>query len=145
MLEEIEAGPPPGWDHAAAWAERMRAWAARCERIVVLSASQVERVERLLGIEAERCVRIPNGFDPHRFTRRGIDRAAHWARHLVRSPRGWAPGQEPGSIRYREKDLAAFEPGHPVLLYVGRFTAVKRVGLLIRAHPPAQEGFRRPA
>ena len=64
MLEEIEEGPPEGWDHAEAWAERMRRWAERCERLVLLSETQRERAERLLGVDAERCVVLPNGFDP---------------------------------------------------------------------------------
>src|SRR3954464_10851108 len=42
MLERIADGPPPSWAHADAWAQRMRAWAHRCERILVLSRSQVE-------------------------------------------------------------------------------------------------------
>jgi glycosyltransferase involved in cell wall biosynthesis len=49
-------------------------------------------------------------------------------------------------VRYRTRDiLPAFAPGHPVLLYVGRFTAVKRVDVLIRAHARAQKRFRRRA
>src|SRR3954464_9193394 len=34
MLREIESGPPEGWDHAEAWAERMRGWAQACERLL---------------------------------------------------------------------------------------------------------------
>src|SRR5688500_5280851 len=30
MLEEIQAGPPPTWTHAVAWAERMSRWAQSC-------------------------------------------------------------------------------------------------------------------
>jgi glycosyltransferase involved in cell wall biosynthesis len=66
----------------------------------------------------------------------------------VEEPHGWAPDGEPGSIGYREEDLAPFgsdEKPNPVLLYVGRFTEVKRVGLLIEAHARAREGFHRPA
>src|SRR3954453_19812858 len=37
MLNEIAAGPPPGWQHAQAWAERMRRWARSSERLFVLS------------------------------------------------------------------------------------------------------------
>src|SRR2546421_633180 len=50
MLRDIEEGPPAGWDHAKAWAERMRAWAGRCERLLVLSRDAVERVPDLLGV-----------------------------------------------------------------------------------------------
>src|SRR5436190_6946338 len=50
MLEEIQQGPPDGWDHAAAWAQRMRGWAQRAQRLLVLSESQLDRVEALLGV-----------------------------------------------------------------------------------------------
>ena len=144
MLDEIADGRG-SWPHAAAWTQRMRRWAARCERLIVLSDSQVERAERLLGVDPSRCVRVPNGFDPETFAPRVIDRMAFWRRHLVQEPRGWAPGAEAGSVAYSEDDLRAFAGEDPVLLYVGRFTAVKRIGLLIEAHARAQAAFERPA
>ena len=103
MLERIAAGPPPSWAHADAWAERMRRWAARAERLLLLSPSQLERVETLLGVDAGRCVVCPNGFDPDRFAPREIDRAAHWRTHLVEQPRGWRPREDAGSLRYTER------------------------------------------
>src|SRR5215210_5120382 len=142
MLEAIEEGAP--WPHGAAWAERMRAWAGRCARLIVLSDNQVERAERLLGVDAERCVQVSNGFDPERFHPRALDKAAHWRRHLVDAPQGWRPGAEAGSVGYRAADVEAFAAG-PVLLYVGRFTAVKRIGLLIEAYARARGTFERPA
>jgi glycosyltransferase involved in cell wall biosynthesis len=132
MLERIAAGAPVTWAHAAAWAERMRRWAARCARILLLSASQMERAERLLGIDPARCVIAPNGFDPQRFAPRPIDRAAHWREHLVTHPRGWRAGGGEGSLAYTEADIAPLARA-PVLLTVGRFTEVKRMGLLVRA------------
>ena len=63
MLDAIVADPGR-WAHGEAWAERMREWAAGCRRLIVLSASQVERAERLLGVDPARCVRVANGFDP---------------------------------------------------------------------------------
>jgi glycosyltransferase involved in cell wall biosynthesis len=137
MLERIAAGAPPSWTHAAEWAARMRHWAARAERLVLLSPSQVPRVEALLGIGAERCVVCANGFDPDRFAPRPVDRAAHWREHLVVNPRGWRPGEGEGSVRYTEAEIAPLAEG-PVLLAVGRFTAVKRLGLLVRAFARAQ-------
>ncbi len=122
MLEAIEDGPPLHWPYAERWAERMRRWAQSCERLIVLTKSQVERVERLLGVDPERCTLVPNGFDPRHFDRRPVDRLAHWRCHLG------------------ERDLEAFAQG-PVLLYVGRFTAVKRLGLLIAAYERARVGF----
>jgi glycosyltransferase involved in cell wall biosynthesis len=138
MLEAIEDGAP--WPHGAAWAERMRGWAARAARLIVLSDNQVHRAEHLLGIDGARCVQVSNGFDPELFYPREVDRAAHWRRHLVDEPQGWRPGEEAGSVGYDAADLEAFVTG-PVLLYVGRFTAVKRVGLLIEAYARARTEF----
>jgi glycosyltransferase involved in cell wall biosynthesis len=145
MLEEIAAGPPAGWDHAAAWVQRMRRWARRCARLVLLSESQRERAVRLLAIDPDRCMVLPNGFDPRAFHPRAVDRAAHWRHHLVDAPRGWRPGAEEGSVAYAAQDLAPLTGGDPVLLYVGRFTAVKRVGLLVRAFARARAGGMRAA
>ena len=137
MLERIATGPPETWTHAAAWAERMRGWAHRAERLLLLSPSQLARVERLLGIGADRCVVSPNGFDPERFAPRPIDRAVHWREHLVAHPRGWRPGEAEGSVRYTEADIAPLAED-PVLLAVGRFTEVKRLPLLVRAFARAR-------
>jgi glycosyltransferase involved in cell wall biosynthesis len=144
MLEEIDSGPPPGWTHAGAWAERMRRWAHRCERLVVLSETQIARAERLLGIDPERCIVLPNGFDPERFHRLDVDRAALWRRYLVDEPQGWRPGGEAGSVRYTVEEADRIAAG-PVVLNVGRFTAVKRVGLLIEAFAAAQRQLVEPA
>ncbi len=146
MLREIDEGPPPGWDHAQAWAERMRGWARACERLLVLSPDAVRRVPDLLGVEPERVVWAPNGFDPKGFDRRPADdRVAHWRRWLVEEPRGWEPGGDPGSVAYGDEQLEPFRAGGPVMLYVGRYTEVKRIPLLIRAHARARERFERPA
>lgn len=145
MLEEIAEGNPHEWPHADAWAERMRRWAQACERIIVLSPRQHERVERLLDVSPQLCVEVSNGFDPTRFDRHPVDRRAHWRKHLVSEPQGWRPGaEEAGSVRYEEADLDVFDDDAPVLLYVGRFTSVKRVNLLIRAHAQARKSFDRP-
>jgi glycosyltransferase involved in cell wall biosynthesis len=136
MLEQLEPEHP--------WRRRMGEWARRCERLILLSDSQAARVEPLLGVDPERCERIPNGFEPTAFDLRpGFDRPAHWRRHLVESPRGRRPGRSGvGSVAYPAHEVDdAFAAGHPVLLYVGRFTAVKRVGLLIEAHQRALRSF----
>jgi glycosyltransferase involved in cell wall biosynthesis len=130
MLEQIEAGAPPGWAYAEEWARRLRRWAAACERIVVNDRDGLERAARLLGLGEERFACIPNGFDPA-FSPGPVDRRAHWRRHLVEQPHGWRPGNGPGSVSYKERDLEAL--AGTVLLSVGRFTAVKRLPLLIEA------------
>jgi glycosyltransferase involved in cell wall biosynthesis len=147
MLEAI-ARDPGRWAHGPEWAERMRGWAAACPRLIVLSDSQVARAEALLGVDPARCVRVANGFDPATFTPRHVDHRAHWRRHLVDEPQGWAPGEEAGSIRYAPEELEAFsdDAGEtPVLLYVGRYTEVKRIGVLIEAYAAARPRLARRA
>ena len=141
FLEQVAGGPPAGWPYAERWAERMRQWAARCRSLVATSAEGVTRAAALLDVPAERMALVPNGVDTERFVPGSVDRAAHWRRHLVERPKGWRPGAGPGSVGYAEHDLGAFAQG-PVLLYVGRFTAVKRVPLLVRAYARAQTRFR---
>jgi glycosyltransferase involved in cell wall biosynthesis len=143
MLEAIEADPAR-WPYARAWAGRLRDWAAVCRALILLSPSQIARVEQLLGLPGDRCTPIANGFDPDTFRPRHVDHVAHWRRALVEEPRGWAPGEEAGSVRYGEADLEAFD-GTPVLLYVGRYTEVKRLPLLIEAYAAACERFERRA
>ncbi len=142
MLEAIDRDPGR-WAFGPAWADRLRDWAAGCRRLIVLTETQVERAERLLDVPADRYVLVPNGFDPETFTPRRVDRDAVWRRLLVDEPRGWAPGEEAGSVRY--DDVDAFRDDAPVLLYVGRFTEVKRLPLLIEAYARARPGFARPA
>ena len=143
MLEEIADGPPAGWTHAEAWAERMRRWAAGCERLIVLSPSQFPRAQRMLGLDSGRMVVLPNGFDPRAFVRRDIDRAALWRDALVEAPRGSRPGQPAGSVRYRVEDLTPLLDG-VVVLTVSRFSAVKRLPLLIEAFAKARDRARTP-
>jgi glycosyltransferase involved in cell wall biosynthesis len=141
MLERIADGPPEGWHHAEAWERRMRRWALSCERVLLLSHSQLERAERVLGIDPRRCVIAPNGFDPERFSRRTVDRAAFWRHALVEDPQGWRPGHDEGSVSYRPEQAAAVAES-PVLLSVSRFTEVKRLGLLVRSFVRAREALR---
>src|SRR5215208_3075347 len=144
MLREIDKGLRPEWAHADDWVERMRRWASRCRRLFVLSPDAIRRAPALLGIEPDKLVWAPNGFDPAAFDRRPLNRAErldHWHEWLVDDPRGWAPGGEPGTVRYDESDLEAFSGLGPVLLYVGRYTEVKRIPLLIRAYAHAKPHF----
>jgi glycosyltransferase involved in cell wall biosynthesis len=140
MLERIDAGAPASWSHAERWRQRMIGWARACPRMLAAPGG-VDRAVDLLGLERERVVALPNGFAPELFRPRDIDRLAHWRRHLVEEPRGWVPGEAAGSVAYRDEDLVPFADG-VVLVYVGRFTEVKRVPLLIRAYARAQRRFR---
>ena len=142
MLEEEE---PDRWPHLEAWRDRMREWAGRCELLIVASRSHTQRIRDALGIDPGRCVVVPNGFDPETFRPRHVDRLEFWHEHLVREARGWRPGEAPGSVRYAEDDLRGFAGDGPVLLYVGRFTAVKRLPLLIEAYAAIRPELARPA
>jgi glycosyltransferase involved in cell wall biosynthesis len=93
---------------------------------------------KLLDVPRARVVALPNGVDVELFTRRAIDRDAFWRRVLVEEPRGWLPGEEEASMHYRESDVAALAAG-PVVIYVGRFTEVKRLDVLISAFARVQE------
>jgi glycosyltransferase involved in cell wall biosynthesis len=144
MLERIAAGAPETWRHADAWVQRMRRWAQRCERILLLSRTQLDRAARLLDVDRARCVIAPNGFDPERFAPRVVDRAAFWRTALHDEPRGWRPGGEEGSVAYTHEQAAAVASA-PVLVSVSRFTEVKRIGLLIRAFAGARKALGAPA
>jgi glycosyltransferase involved in cell wall biosynthesis len=122
----------------------MRAWAHDAHTLIVPSKPQLPRVERLLGTDLGRCVVLPNGVDIGLFDRVEVDRREHWDRHLVADPHGWEPGGEEGSIRYEAAD-AQRVADHPVVLYVGRFTEVKRLELLIEAWSEAEDRLHCPA
>jgi len=139
MLEAIERDATL-WEHGPVWAERMRGWAARCSRLVVAPGNR-DRAAALLGVAADRFVVLPNGFDPLTFRPLDVDRGAVWRRVLVDEPRGWRPGEDAGSVRYGDRVLDALGSG-PVIVYVGRFTEVKRLGLLLEAFAHARERMR---
>lgn len=144
MLERIAAGPPDSWAYADAWAERLRRWARACERLILLSESQVARATELLGVDRSDCVVVPNGFDAERFRPAGVDREAFWRHQLVERSQGWAPGEPAGSVAYDDAAVAALSEA-VVLIAVGRFTEVKRLTLLIEAFEQARRRARRPA
>jgi len=141
MLEQIEHGPPAGWKFAEQWRERLLGWAADCQRLMV-SPAGLERARRLLGVDPERLVPLANGFDPGVFRPSEIDRFAHWRRHLVEHPTAKDPAGE--SIRYAEDEIEVLRDG-VVMLYVGRFTEVKRLPFLLEAFASARRRFDRPA
>jgi glycosyltransferase involved in cell wall biosynthesis len=137
MLENLLGGPAAGGPHAAAWARRLRRWAAGSARLVVAPGNR-HRAARLLGIDPSRLAPLANGFDPRLFAPREVDRAAVWRETLVDAPRGWRPGGEPGSVAYDASVVERITAG-PVLLYVGRFTEVKRLPLLLEAFADVRE------
>jgi len=114
MLEQLESGSPPAdLRRAGVWVERLRRWAADCERLIVGDEKGAARAARLLDLAIERFTVIPSGFDPV-FRPRVVDRDALWRRTIGVAPRG------------------------TIFVYVGRFTAVKRLPLLIEAFATAR-------
>jgi glycosyltransferase involved in cell wall biosynthesis len=109
MLEKIAAGAE--WPYAERWATRLRTWARHCARLLVVPAG-IERARKLLGVT--QLVALPNGVDIELFDRQDVERTAFWGGTDV-------------------------DPGATILLYVGRFTAVKRLDRLIEAYARARE------
>jgi D-inositol-3-phosphate glycosyltransferase len=151
MLDRFDRLSPeqhdsPDWRFAEHWSKRLRAAADRSDRVIVISPHQRDEAHRLLGIGFERIEWIPNGVDTERFERSDLtveQRLARWRRWLVEDPHGWDESGEPGTIRYGEGDLTQFVEARtgeplPVLLFVGRFLAMKRVPLLVRAYARAR-------
>ena len=115
----------------------MRAWAARCERLVV-APGNLDRAVELLGVEPGALRRAaqrlrPAGVPaarrrpPRRLAAGARRRAARLAsRRGGRQRRATARPRSPRSSR------------GPVILYVGRFTEVKRLPLLLEAFADAR-------
>ncbi len=137
MLEAIDAGLGARWRHADAWAERLRGWAARSSRLIVATPGGRGRAHEVLGVEPGRLEVVPNGVDATRFSAGAVDRADLWHRVLADLPLGWRPGEPPGSWRAAPAAIDALARD-VTFLYVGRFTEVKRVPLLIEAFTRAR-------
>jgi glycosyltransferase involved in cell wall biosynthesis len=148
MLRVIEAGgAPPRWRYAGAWDRRLRGWARRCALLVVPPGAEAEAA-LLLGVERAKLRGLSSGVELESFSPRPLpagERLAFWRRWLVEQPLGWDQTGRPGSIAYAAEELAPFGAGDIVLLYVGRYTAVKRLPLLISAHARALERLGKPA
>jgi glycosyltransferase involved in cell wall biosynthesis len=136
MLEEIDRGPPPTWTHARQWAGRLREWAHRCQRLVVVP-SGVQRAEQVLGVSPEQLCPLDGGVDVELFAPRSVNREQFWQQVLVSNPQGWLRGQGPGSARYTPDHVARLASG-TAIVYCGRYTAVKRLDLLISAFGQAR-------
>ncbi len=137
------------WRFGAHWDRNLTGAARRSDRLIVASPQDREEALRLFAVDPARVEAIPNGVDTDRFTARplsGAPRLAQLRRWLVEDPQGWDETGAPGSVRYRDRDLAAFGDGTgPVLVFVGRFLGVKRVPLLLRAYRRARPRMHQPA
>jgi glycosyltransferase involved in cell wall biosynthesis len=146
LLRALQAGPPPGWRYAARWAARFRRWAQQCALLVVPPGAEIEAT-LLLGLQRGRLRSLPSGVDLERFRARPLareERLAFWRRWLIEQPQGWDESGRPGTVAYSDEELAPFRAGGPVFVYVGRYTAVKRLPLLIVAHARALARLRSP-
>ncbi|MEO5679526.1 MAG: glycosyltransferase family 4 protein [Acidimicrobiales bacterium] len=138
------------WRHGEHWLQHLRTQAARADHVVTVSPPDAVTAVSLLGLPAERVTAIPNGVDTGRFAPRRLsveERRACFRRWLVTDPQGWEEGGDPGSVAYAEADvdrLLGPTGDGVVLVYVGRFTAAKRVPLLVRAFTRARARATRP-
>jgi glycosyltransferase involved in cell wall biosynthesis len=147
MLQRIAAGAP--WAHGDAWAGRMRRWAAGSVRVLVSSEPARAEAVRALDLAPEAVDVVPNGVDLRVFDGRRAspeERATLWPRWLCDEPQGWSPAdRRPGSIAYTRAEIAPLlDPSAVTVLFVGRFTAVKRAAMLVRAHARARQELGRP-
>ena len=115
--------------------ERMRRWAARCERLIVLSRPHVAAPAACSASTRGAAWSSPTASTP-----RSSTPPRRPPRLLAPAPRreaaGWAPGEARAPSATPRTTCAASPADGPVLLYVGRFTAVKRLPLLIEAYAP---------
>ncbi len=140
----------PQWRHGEFWLAHLRRQAALADHLVVVSPPDRATAISLLGLEASRVTAVPNGVDVDRFRPRSMDaeqRRARFRHWLVQDPKGWDEAGGTGSVAYREADLDRLlgaGGATTVLVYVGRFTAAKRVPLLVRAFSRARARTTRP-
>ena len=150
-LEVLRSTRWSEWRHGEFWLGQLRRWAAAADHLVVVSPGDRATAVSVLGVAPERVSAIPNGVDTDRFQPRRFEpgeRRMAFRRWLVEDPQGWDPSGVPGSVAYREGDLdrlLGVDDDATVLMFVGRFTAAKRVPLLVEAFARARARARRPA
>ncbi|MEY2399698.1 MAG: D-inositol-3-phosphate glycosyltransferase [Actinomycetota bacterium] len=139
------------WTHGAFWRRRLLEQAARADHLVVVSPTDRATVVDVLRVHPDKVTDVPNGVDVDTFRPRTLEAAERrslFRRWLVEDAQGWDDSGRPGSVSYTDEDLDALvgPDGHGVVLvYVGRFTAAKRVPSLVRAFAAARTRFACPA
>jgi glycosyltransferase involved in cell wall biosynthesis len=132
------------WRHGEFWLARMRRQALVADHVITVSPPDRATAVRLLRLDEDVVTDVPNGVDTQHFRPRQLstdERRAGFRRWLVEDPQGWDEGGLPGSVRYREGDLDRLlgaTGDAAVLIFVGRFTAAKRVSLLTEAFVQAR-------
>ena len=138
------------WEHGEAWRHRFRRQADAADHLVVVSPADRATAVEVLGADPARVSDVPNGVDVMRFCPRPMsrqERRAHFRRWLVEDAQGWDETAVAGTVAYREAQLDRLLGPHgdaTVLIFVGRFTAAKRVPLLVRAFARSRPRFDRP-
>ena len=138
------------WTHGEAWRDRLRRQAAATDHLVVVSPGDRATAIEVLGVEPDRVSDVPNGVDVARFSPRPMspgERRRHFRHWLVEDAQGWDETAVAGSVAYRDADLDRLlgaDCDGTVFIYVGRFTAAKRVPLLVRAFARARPRFTGP-
>jgi D-inositol-3-phosphate glycosyltransferase len=138
------------WQYGEEWRVRLRRQAAAADHLVVVSPDDRATAVEVLGVDAERVSAVPNGVDTSTFRPRPITRRQRRGllrRWLVEDPQGWDETGVAGTVAYRDHDLERLlgpDGDAIVLIFVGRFTAAKRVPLLLRAFARARPRFVRP-
>ncbi len=87
MLEQLEASPPADRDRAEAWVERLRRWAADCERLIVGDEKGAARAAALLDLPARAVRRDPERLRPRLRAPPRRPRRPLAADHRRRAPR----------------------------------------------------------
>lgn len=138
------------WRHGEFWLGQLRRQAALADHLVVVSPPDRATAIAVLREAPERVTDVPNGVEIDRFRPRRYSpsqRRARFRHWLVEDPQGWDESGHPGSISYREPDLDRLlgaAGDSTVLVFVGRFTAAKRVPLLLQAFARARSRSKRP-
>ena len=102
MLERIADGPPDGLGARRGVGARMRRWARRCERLLLLSPQPARARRARCWASIRRAASSPpTASTPSASRRATVDRAAFWRQHLVDEPQGWRPGPRRGLGRLR--------------------------------------------
>jgi glycosyltransferase involved in cell wall biosynthesis len=99
-----------------------------------------QRVTAQFSINEGDIATLPNGVDTSLFRPLGWtddQKMAFLREILVDNPQGWDESGVPGSVYYTEADLEKFRTASgevkPLLMFIGRFLAMKRVPLLVEA------------
>jgi glycosyltransferase involved in cell wall biosynthesis len=139
------------WRYGETWRDRLLRQADAADHLVMVSPTERVGAVEVLRADSDRISDVPNGVDVKKFRPRPTtpeQRRAQFRRWLVEDPQGWDETADPGSVAYREGDLDQLlgpDGDATVLAFVGRFTAPKRVPLLVRAWIQARPHFDHPA